>query len=419
MSERTYLYTAMDAAGKEHRGVLRVSGEDEAHGKLREQGLYGLSLVERKEGVGTSSRMGGAAVSRDRWPGPRLHGRALAVATRQLARLLRAGMPLVRALRLLAGQTPDPGHRRILDALATRIEEGACLSEALETWPRSFDTLYVSMVRAGEAAGKLEWVLERQSQLLDKRRRLVRKVRGAMTYPLVVCTVAVAITAGLMVFIVPKFAAMFSDMLGGVPLPRLTQAVVFASTFLLHRLHLGLALLLGCAASWRMLRATAPGRYWTDRLALRLPAFGPLLQLSACAHFCSTLGTLTASGVSILTALRIVRDASRNRVVSNALRSIEEAVKEGDPISRSMGETGAFPAALVGMVQVGEETGALPEMLARVAEDYEQDVDAAVEALTAIIEPVLIVGLAAVIGTIVVALFLPLVHLAGQMAGTH
>jgi type IV pilus assembly protein PilC len=274
------------------------------------------------------------------------------------------------------------------------------------------------MVHAGEASGQMDEVLKRQAELMEKRRRIVRKVRGAMTYPAVVCGVAMLITAGLMIFVVPKFAAMFREMLGGIPLPLLTQGVIGASELLLHRIHVvaGAGLLLGLG--WKLVRLWPAGAYATDRAALGVPGFGAMVKTSACAHFCTTLGTLTRSGVPILAALQITRDGTRNRVLVRALEHVREAVKDGDPISGTMKRTGVFPAMLVGMVQVGEETGTLPEMLERVAQAYEEEVDATVESLTSMIEPILIVLLAGLVGCIVIGLFLPLLKIALVWSGS-
>ena len=236
-------------------------------------------------------------------------------------------------------------------------------------------------------------------------------MKGALAYPAVVCGVALLITAGLMVFIVPKFAGMFEQMLNGAPLPALTRWVIGASNVLMHQVYLIVIALVAIVATVRLVRITELGDLLTDRVLLRLPGFGRLLRMSACAQFCRTLGTLAQSGVPILSALQIVRNSCGNRVIAHAVQSLHDAVKEGESMSGTMGKTGAFPGILTGMVQVGEETGALPEMLTRIAGTYEEEVDVAVEALTSLIEPLMIVVLAVLVGTIVIALFLPLIAL--------
>ncbi len=414
----SFRYTAVDGNGREVSGDVQAVSQTAAAEQVRRNGLFPIGLVDCGRPASNARVRDGSGPA---WLGslrPRIAPRRLAVFTRQLATLLDAGMPLVRSLRLLEQQAAEPGDRRVVGALVAAIESGSLLSEALSLQPRTFDRLYVSMVRAGEASGQLEAVLRRQAELMEKQRRIVRKVRGALAYPAVVCTVAALITAGLMVFIVPKFAAMFADMMGGYPLPALTRLVIGVSNLLLHRVHLFAGAVVTAVLAWKGLRCSRAGSYWTDRTALALPGLGAMLRLSGCAHFCSTLGTLTRSGVPLLAALQIVRDGTRNLVLTRAVDCLREAVKEGDPISATMKRTRAFPAMLVGMVQVGEETGALPEMLERVAATYEEEVDAAVESLTSMLEPILIVVLAGIVGTIVVGLFLPLLKLVFLMSGS-
>lgn len=406
----TFNYCAMDAVGHESQGTIEAMTEQAASEKIRRQGLFPTQLVERASG-GRAPRKAVAPAAAGHLFGPRLKGKALCDFTRQLATLLDAGMPLLRALRLLEQQQTDLGGKQVISRLGEAIEGGSSFCEALGQHPRSFDRLYVSMARAGEISGALDQVLDRQAEYLEKRRRIGRKVRSALAYPAMVCTVALLITAGLMIFIVPKFAAMFEQMLNGNPLPDLTRWVIGASNILIHRFYLIAMGLVAAVAAVRLARMNELGAQASDRLLLRLPGFGRLLRMSACAQFCRTLGTLAQSGVPILSALQIVRNASPNRVISGAVQKLHDAVKEGESMSGTMGKTGAFPAVLTGMVQVGEETGALPEMLTRVAGTYEEEVDNAVEALTSLIEPAMIVVLAVLVGTIVIALFLPLIDL--------
>ena len=405
----TFRYRAMTAEGRETEGTIQAPDQQAAGEQLKRQGLYPIQLTENAPRRRTQEAA--PAVAARSFFGPRLKGKALADFTRQLSTLLEAGMPLLRALRLLEQQHSDPAGKRVIGDLGAAIEGGAAFSEALAQHPRSFDRLYVSMARAGEISGALDQVLDRQAEYLEKRRRIGKKVRSALAYPAMVCTVALLITAGLMIFIVPKFAAMFEQMLSGSPLPPLTRWVIAASGVLLHRAYLIVFALVGLVLAVRLLRANELGAAASDRLLLRLPGVGNLLRMSACAQFCRTLGTLAQSGVPILSALQIVRNASSNRVIAGAVQKLHDAVKEGESMSGTMGRTGAFPAVLTGMVQVGEETGALPEMLTRVAGTYEEEVDNAVEALTSLVEPTMIVVLAVAVGTIVIALFLPLIEL--------
>jgi type IV pilus assembly protein PilC len=415
----SFHYTAVDGNGREVRGEVLAASRDDATERVRRLGVFPVDVVDpTRQAPAATNRPPGAGAGQ-RLFAPRLAGRRLAIFTRQLATLLYAGMPLVRAMHLLEQQAQDGSERRVIADVVGAVEGGANFSEALSRQPRTFSRLYISMVRAGEASGQLEAVLRRQAELMEKQRRLVRQVRGALAYPAVVCVVAGLITTGLMIFIVPKFAAMFTEMLGGSPLPALTRMVIAASNTMLHQAYLLVAAALAAMTLWKLIRVSRVGAYWTDRAALGLPGLGAMLRLSACVHFCSTLGTLTRSGVPILAALQIVRDGTRNRVLTLAVERVRDAVKDGEPISGTMKRTGAFPAMLVGMVQVGEETGSLPEMLERVAQTYEEEVDAAVESLTSMIEPLLIVVLAGIVGTIVIALFLPLLKIALVMSGSN
>jgi type IV pilus assembly protein PilC len=415
----SFHYTALDGNGREVTGDILAGSRDEATEQVRRLGVFPTNLVGRNPALPAAAQRSAAAAAGQRLFAPRLAARRLALFTRQLATLLYAGMPLVRAMHLLEQQAADSAERRVIGDVVGAVESGSTFSDALGRQPRTFNRLYISMVRAGEASGQMEAVLRRQAELMEKQRRLVRQVRGALAYPTIVCLVATLITAGLMIFIVPKFAAMFAEMLGGCPLPFLTRMVIAVSNTLLHRAYVFAAVAVAAVALWKAVRASRIGAYWTDRVALGVPGLGAMLRLSACAHFCSTLGTLTRSGVPLLSALQIVRDGTRNRVLTLAVECVREAVKEGEPISGTMKRTGAFPAMLVGMVQVGEETGSLPEMLERVAQSYAEEVDAAVESLTSMIEPLLIVFLAGIVGTIVIGLFLPLLKIALMMSGSN
>lgn len=337
--------------------------------------------------------------------------RELTLFTRQLATLLRAGMPLLRGLETLARQERRAALRGIITALADDLRSGAALSDAMARHPRAFDGLFASMVRAGEAGGMLDVVLERLAKFQEKSLQLRGKMKAAMVYPLVVVSVATLILAGLLVFVVPKFRQIFADLLKGAPLPPLTQAVLAAGEF--AKSHYGIALaaavLLGIGC--RFFSRTRTGRYALDALAVRLPLFGDLLLKSIVARFSRTLGTLLAGGVPILSALSIARDTCGNTQVAAALSEAHERVKAGEPFARPLATSPIFPAMVASMVEVGEQTGQLPEMLGKLADIYDEEVDNAVAGLSSLVEPLLIVFLALVVGTIVIALFLPIVRI--------
>jgi len=415
----TYTYTAMDSAGREMRGQIEADTEQAAADVLRGRGLFPTALIVRP-GRGTGSPAAAAAKPGESGRGlfgqltvPRIRRKPLCTLTRQLATMIEAGLPLLRALRLLARQAKDPTTRTVVTDLATAIESGSSLSDAFSRHPRSFDRLYVSMLRAGEVSGQLGPVLRRQATYLEKGQRLRRRIKGAIAYPAVVCAVAILITAGLMIFIVPKFATVFTEMMSGKALPPLTRWVIAASDVLARRFHYVVGFAVLVFVLFKLLRKTTAGAFLLDSAALKIPAFGNLIELTAGARFCETLAVLMNAGVPVLNALQIVRDTCGNNVVARALQNVRNAVKEGESMSAPLAAAKVFPPMLIGMVEVGEETGALPEMLGRVAAGYEEEVDHAVDTLTSLIEPVMIVFLAIMVGTIVIALFLPLIVMIG------
>jgi len=414
-----FQYVAIDNGGKEKKGVLEAETEQEAVGKLKQQQLFPTSLVQMKA---TQNKAGSAVKARGIGMGlgaPKIRRKALTTMTRQLATLLEAGLPLVRAIRTLEHQAKgvDPALNKVMHDLADQVEGGATFSEALGSHPKSFNKLYVSMVRAGEASGAMEVVLTRLAEFMEKAARIAGKVKSAMVYPVAVLCIAGAITAGLMIFIVPKFEKMFAEMLPGEPLPELTELVVNISRIMAEHalaVFIGLVVFIIC---FKIALKTKLGRLAFDTASLKCPPFNGLVVKNASARFCRTLGTLMASGVAILQALMIVKDTSGNELVAKAIQDVHDAVKEGEGMTKPLEASHVFPLMLCSMVEVGEETGALPDMLNRVAGVYEEEVDRAVEGLTSLIEPIMICFLAVVVGGIVVALFAPLVKMIDKLGG--
>jgi type IV pilus assembly protein PilC len=415
-----FSYTAIDASsGRESRGTIDGANASSAIATLKSRGLapLELSLASRAEGRvrRPEKRRPQNEARSPRWLafsiGRVANAKDIALFTRQLAALLTAGMPLVRSLEVLGRQERHAGFRAVIDNLAETIRAGGSFSDGLQRHPRLFDRLYLNMVRAGEAAGALDGVLERLARFMEKAERTKGKVRSALTYPIVVMLLAVGIVAALMVFVVPRFEQIFTGMLKGQPLPALTRAVLAASTMVQHHFvwfAIGLA---GVGAGFAFVRTTRPGERAIDFLAIKLPVCGDVLLKTVLARFTQTLGTLLASGVPMLDALLITRDTSGNRHVAEALAAVHDGVREGDSVASALASTNVFPPMVESMVEVGEETGALPEMLTRSAAIYEEEVDQAVAALTSLLEPLLIVFLAVVVGTIVIALFLPIVSI--------
>jgi len=418
----SFNYVAMDSQGKEQKGRIDADDQNDAQSKLKERGLYPTSINAagdsgKKGGAKSRKPKGGGAMNALTFGSPKIRAKQLPTFTRQLATLLDAGLPLVRALRTLERQEKDVMAKRTMAALADGVEGGMTFSESLAQQRKSFDKLFVNMVRAGEASGALEQVLNRLADYMEKAARLRAKVKSALVYPIVVLTIALTITSGLMIFIVPKFAKMFDEMLGGEPLPALTEFVLGVSNFMVHSWYWGILGAIVLFIGLKAFKSTAFGSYFLDLVAIKMPPFSGLVMKSTVARFCATLGTLMQSGVSVLNALIIVRDTTGNAVVSKAVQVVHDAVKEGENMAKPMEQTRAFPIMVVSMVEVGEETGALPEMLGRIAKVYEDEVDMAVEAMTSLIEPFMIVILGVLIGGIVLAMFMPLIKLIDTLGG--
>ena len=340
-----------------------------------------------------------------------LSAKELSIFTRQLGSLIRAGMPLLRSLEVLARQEKNTQFRDVLETMAETIRSGGTFSQALQQNPKLFDRLYVNMIKAGEAGGVLDVVLERLAQFLEKSVRVRGKIKSAMTYPLIIIIVATCIVAALMVFVVPKFETIFATSLKGQSLPALTQAVIGVSSFLKNNIIASIGIVVVAFFGIKLLAKTKLGITLLHRWQLRMPVIGDLLLKTAIARFTRTFGTLLASGVPILEALRITGDTSGNTHVAAAIAVVHDRVKEGDGVAGPLRGTGVFPDMVPSMIEVGEETGDLPGMLTRVADGYDEEVDNSVNALTSLIEPLMIVVMAVMVGTIVIALFLPIVRI--------
>ena len=422
-----FKYVAMDASGKEKKGKMDGANENAVANALKQQGLFPTSISLAKGGKNEpkkapASPMGGQKKKKSgglldmQIGGAVIKRKDLTIFTRQLSILLDAGLPLIRSLKTLEKQAKNPAIRSTLSSASESVEGGSTFSEALAQHPKSFDKLYLNMIRAGEAAGAMETILDRLAMFLEKAARIAGKVKSAMIYPSVILSVATLITIGLMVFIVPNFKKIFDELLAGEPLPGLTNMVIGFSNILRERAWIVLVWLAIGAVLFFIFRKIPFGRFVLDWLKYNMPLLGPIVSKTAISRFSRTLGTLLSSGVPVLNALTIVKETSGNELVSNAVQKVHEAVKEGEGIAGPLGATKVFPEMVISMIEVGEETGKLPEMLEKVADTYEEEVDNAVSALTSLIEPIMIVGLAVVIGTIVIAMFLPLVKIIEKLS---
>ena len=331
--------------------------------------------------------------------------------TRQLATLIDSGLPLLRGLNVLAKQERDAVLKKAINQLADSIQGGGTFSEGLAQYPIIFNDLYVNMVKAGELGGVLELALRRLAEFQEKAAKIRNKVAAAMVYPIIVMALAIAIMAFLLVFIVPKFEAIFHEMLGDKPLPGITLFVIGASRFIQNHWLVLLGIIILLLAGYKFAARTVGGKSMVDRLKLRVPLFGSLIRRTAISRFSRTLGTLVTSGVPILQALNITRETAGNIVIACAILQVHDSVKEGESIVQPLEASGAFPPMVVSMIDVGEETGQLPEMLLKIADVYDDEVDNSVAALTAALEPIMIIILAVVVMTIVIALFMPLISI--------
>jgi type IV pilus assembly protein PilC len=312
---------------------------------------------------------------------------------------------------VLAKQERDSVLKKTINHLANSIQGGSTFSEGLAQHPRIFNDLYVNMVKAGELGGVLEVVLTRLAEFQEKAQKIKNKVLAAMVYPLIVLVLAVGIMTFLLVFIVPRFEAIFHDMLGDKPLPAITIFVISVSGFVQNHWAILLGGIAALVIGYKVIARTRGGRNIFDRLKLRAPLFGDLIRKTAISRFSRTLGTLVTSGVPILQALTITRETAGNRIIARAISQVHDSVKEGESIVTPLEASGAFPPMVISMIDVGEETGQLPEMLLKIAEVYDDEVDNSVAALTSLLEPIMIVFLALVVGTIVIALFMPLISI--------
>jgi type IV pilus assembly protein PilC len=430
-----YSYVAMDAHGKESKGTLEVSSQNEAIGRVKEMGLFPTKIVEVDKVKEKPDKKGAAAAPAKAGAkgkgkakglnmninikipglGGRVKSKVLTTFTRQLATLVDAGLPLLRGLRVLEKQERNPTLKNIIGELALAIEGGSTFSEGLAQHPKVFNRLFVNMVKAGELGGVLEVVLNRLSEFMEKAQKIKGKVIAAMFYPIAVLIVATVILTILMVYVIPKFKEVFAGMLDNAQLPAFTRFVLAISdTIKDHFVYTMIGLAVFVVAFLFFIR-TKFGRHAWDKFKLKVPVIGPVVSKVAISRFTRTLGTLVSSGVPILQALTIVKETAGNVIVANAVSSVHESVKEGETITAPLEASGVFPPMVISMVDVGEQTGALPEMLLKIADNYDDEVDNAVAAMTSLLEPIMIIFLAVIVGSIVIAMFLPLIELMNKV----
>ena len=416
-------YVALDARGQEASGLLEAASSNAAINQLRQAGYFPTSVIEEAiiSSDGKEARRGTATVARTTKPRAKkglvlfqrrkVKSKVLMIFTRQLATLIDSGLPLLRSLNVLAKQERDKVMKKTTDKLADSVQSGSTFSDALALHPKIFNDLYVNMVKAGEVGGVLELVLTRLSEFQEKAARIRNKILSAMVYPIIVMTMAIGILCFLLVFIVPRFEVIFHDLLGDKPLPPVTRFVLAVSGFMQHDGLVLFGAVVAIVVIYNFVNRTRGGRLAIDNFKLRMPLFGNLNRKTAISRFARTLGTLVTSGVPILQALNITRETAGNAAIARAIARVHDSVKEGESIVQPLEASKQFPPMVVSMVDVGEETGKLPEMLLKVADVFDDEVDNAVAALTSMLEPIMIVFLAVIVGTIVLALFTPLISI--------
>lgn len=398
----TYAYVAKSRDGKRQRGSMQAENRQALAVALQRKGLTPETI---KEG-------GSIGLSR-----VKIKSRELLIFSRQLSTIVNSGLPLLQGLDILAEQTEDARFQKVIRDIGTAVESGETFSEALRRYPRIFSDLYVSMIRAGEASGDLDGVLSQLADYLEAMEELKRKIKSAMTYPIVALTMIIAIAGGLIVFVVPQFAEIFNSFDAELPLP--TRILISLSDGLKSPITIGISLIVivGCVLLYRMFSATEAGRYRIDQTKLKLPVFGKLLRKVAISRFTRTLSTLTRSGVAILGALEIAERTAGNEVFAKAVRNAGDSVRNGETLAEPLARSGEFPAMVTRMIGVGEKTGALEQMLGKISEFYDSEVKAAVEGLTSMIEPILILLMGIIVGGIVIALFMPILQLSSIVQG--
>lgn len=398
-----FAWKGTTVAGEVKSGEMKATSPQEVQERLRRQDINPSRIKEKREAGGL--KIGGGVPLK-----------SLVVFTRQFATMIDAGLPLVQCLELLGNGEPHAGFKRILASVRADIESGATLADAMSKHPRAFDALYVNLVAAGEAAGILDTIMNRLATQIEKAAQLRRKIRSAFSYPTIVMVIAVLVVFALLYKVIPTFQAMFADM-GGGELPAPTQFVITLSEFTQDNFLLLVGGMIAIAVGFTSFMSYQPTRAIFDRFILQVPLFGPLVRKTAVARFTRTLGTMVSSGVPIVDSLQIVANTAGNITVQKAILHVRDRISEGQNMVDPLMATGVFPPMVVQMIGVGESTGALDVMLTKIADFYEEEVDVAVENLTSMLEPLMMVFLGIVVGGMLIAMYLPIFTMAGNIKG--
>ncbi len=400
-----FVWKGTASSGEIQKGEIEAQDEQAARRLLRQQRIS-LSKIKAKP----KDLLENIALFQTK-----VTPKDIVIFTRQLSTMIDAGLPLVQGLEILASQQENKTLKKILLDTKSDVEGGSTFADALKKHPKQFDRLFCNMVAAGEMGGILDDVLKRLANYMEKALRLRRKVKGALTYPIIVLAISAMVIGVILIFVIPVFEQMFSEFGGSLPLP--TQMVVNLSNFVKSYFLVMIGVVVVMVFLFKKYYKTEKGKRVVDRLILKSPVFGPLLRKVAVAKFTRTLGTLINSGVPILESLNVAAGTAGNKIVEEAIYNVRSSISEGRTIAQPLGESGIFPAMVVQMVSVGETTGALDQMLNKIADFYDEEVETAVDALTTMIEPFMIVFLGGTVGSIIIAMYLPIFAMAGAVSG--
>lgn len=398
-----YVWKGKTRAGEERTGEIEAVNPDQVKALLRRQQITASEVKAKRKGISLAF-MGGGVKPEE-----------IVIFTRQFSTMIDAGLPLVQCIQILERQAVNPIFKGMLRDIRQNVEGGTTFAEALKKHPKVFDDLYANMVAAGEAGGILDIILHRLAGYMEKSQKLKRQIKGAMFYPAAIVMVSIVITTFLLVFVIPKFASVFEEM--GQKLPPLTQMVLNLSKLLKKVLPIAAPGLIAAGIGGKKYYDTPKGKAVFDKLILKAPILGDLIQKVAVAKFTRTLGTLLSSGVSIIEGLNITAKTAGNKVVEEAVLSVIDHIKAGETIAAPLSQKKVFPPMVVQMIEVGENTGAVDAMLGKIADFYDDEVDASVSSLTSLLEPIIMVVLGAVIGGLVIAMFLPIFNIASLAGG--
>jgi type IV pilus assembly protein PilC len=403
-----FQWEARSKTGSAQKGVMDAPSQAMVEAQLKKYGFSGITIKEEGKGMKKELKLPGFGKKK-------VQTKEIVIFTRQFATMIDSGLPLVQCLEILSSQQENRTFKDVLVKVKESVESGSTFADALSKHPAVFDKLYVNLVAAGEVGGILDTILNRLAAYTEKSMKLKKQIKGAMVYPATVMSIAIIVVGVILVFVIPTFAAMFAEYGGELPAP--TRIVIGLSNFIVKYFVLILIAIFGIIFAVKKYYATANGRKTIDRLALRAPIFGQLIRKVSVAKFTRTLGTLISSGVPILDGLDIVAKTAGNVIVEEAIMKVRQAISEGKTIAEPLQQSGVFPPMVVQMIAVGEATGAMDAMLSKIADFYDDEVDDAVGALTAMMEPLLMVFLGVVVGGMVIAMYLPIFKIAGTVAG--